>query len=326
MLREKLFIQELKPVKTTGLVGKVPGTNSSPKLDNDDGSTHLTDSCYIYSNWFITMVQNISEPWFRDVMNFWLNRSLQERILGSTHQSMDDSLPAAVAYPMCCGTGWVSNHTGNLQGILWADFQAPLKLSTRTISREHLLQGVFPSNWLPSSQTPQKNGLLLDLFIFGYHFLGVLPIRLIEQGSWAGQHDQASFRIRQFSHSQSVQAQFWLGRPHGTKDTGFLVFPLLTSPVGANHQHFIAWSSTRRVGKWSKFLLIKSEPIRNLLARFDSILINQWFYKRIQFTQVSSSSFSSGCRSTDAEGGPASGWTWNQWPSDLHGGSAIGGS
>ena len=48
MLREKLFIQELKPVKTTGLVGKVPGTNSSPKLDNDDGSTHLTDSCYIY--------------------------------------------------------------------------------------------------------------------------------------------------------------------------------------------------------------------------------------------------------------------------------------
>jgi hypothetical protein len=74
---------------------------------------------------------------------------------------------------MCCGTGWVSNHTGNLQGILWADFQAPLKLSTRTISREHLLQGVFPSNWLPSSQTPQKNGLLLDLFIFGYHLGGV---------------------------------------------------------------------------------------------------------------------------------------------------------
>ena len=32
------------------------------------------------------------------------------------------------------------------------------------------------------------------------------------------------------------------------------------------------------MGTCSKFLLIESDPLRNLLARSDSILINQWFH------------------------------------------------
>ena len=233
-------------------------------------------------------------------MNFPLNRSFTTRTNpGSTHQSMNSLLgPSSLLHVFLVEQDGFETKISKPH---WSCRRAPPAANM---------------NCKISSQETDSGHPIIDIQKVVYYCIGSVHFWLPSRACCRGWYQQGH------------PSKFWPGRFSIDITNG-------GQSRSASHHH-IKWSSKRRMGTCSKFLLIESDPLRNLLARSDSILINQWFHDwdppksppprshlaaDLQMPKVEEQHLA------EPTGGSKAIGDWNQWQSDwFAGSSAISGS